>query len=103
IGMPASSDMVGGMDALIHRFPSSSVGKNSLPNLDPTTALAARKIIPAAIVILRLLSDQRSAGVKTRRKLRTTLVSTSSTCSGSKSEARHGVTVKVAMSAPTSA
>ena len=35
IGMPASSDMVGGIEARIHRLPSSSVGRNSLPSRDP--------------------------------------------------------------------
>ena len=30
--MPASSEMVGGMVARIHKLPSSSAGKNSLPS-----------------------------------------------------------------------
>ena len=63
IGMPASSEMVGGIDARIHRLPSSSVGRNSLPSREPRKPLTPRKTSPIAIVIGLLSSDQRSTGV----------------------------------------
>jgi hypothetical protein len=53
IGIPALSDIVGGMDARIQRLPSSSVGKNSLPSRDPMTPLPTRKSAPSAMVIVR--------------------------------------------------
>jgi hypothetical protein len=43
--------MVGGMVARIHRFPSSSVGRNSLPSREPRKKLNARKTSPIAIVV----------------------------------------------------
>ena len=61
--MPASSDMVGGIVARIHRLPSSSVGKNSLPSRDPRKRLKAKKTTPIAIVIPVFRKDQRSTGV----------------------------------------
>ena len=63
IGMPASSDMVGGMVARIHKLPSSSVGRNSEPRRDPTNPDTTRKISPIATVNFRWASDQRSTGV----------------------------------------
>ena len=42
-GMPASSEMVGGMEARIHRLPSSSAGRNSVPSRVARSPLSARK------------------------------------------------------------
>ena len=77
-GMPASSDMVGGMVARIHRLPSSSVGRNSLPSREPTKTLTRRKTPPIAIVILRCCAATSAAPACIPDATpRTTIVSTS--------------------------
>ena len=63
IGSPARSDMVGGMVARIHRLPSSSDGRNSLPSLEPRNRLSTRKASPITIVMALFCNDQRRTGV----------------------------------------
>src|SRR6516225_9549158 len=101
--MPASSVIVGGNEARIQRLPSSRVGRNSPPSSEPTNPQATRNITPSTTVILRLFRDQWSTGKYSDRNVLTTKVSTSLTCAGSNRDDRHGVTVKVAINAPTSA
>src|SRR6516225_9371227 len=101
--MPASNVIVGGREARIQRFPSSRVGRNSLPSSEPRNPATTRKIMPSTTVIFRLFRDQRSTGKYSDRNILTRKVSTSLTCAGSKRDDRHGVTVKVAINAPTSA
>ena len=102
--VPASSEMVGGIDALIQKLPSSSAGRNSLPSRTPQPQLKARNAIPSRHRDLRLREAPSAApAYKLERKARTITVSVSSICLGSSSAARTGVTVKVASNAPASA
>jgi hypothetical protein len=51
--VPASSDIVDGIAALIQKLPSSSAGKNSLPSRDAAATLNARKTHPTITATLR--------------------------------------------------
>ena len=61
--VPASSEIVGGIAALIQKLPSSSAGRNSLPNLDAAATLSPRKTMPTMTAAFKLPSAQRSTGV----------------------------------------
>ena len=101
--MPASSDMVMGIEARIQKLPSSSAGRNSDPRKLIRTPINTRKPQPNATTSLRRDSAQLSTGEYTLRRPRTTTVSTSPILSGIANDASTGVMVKVAINAPASA
>jgi hypothetical protein len=61
-GIAASSEMVGGIDARIHRLPSSSAGRNSVPRRGASIAVKMRNAIPNATISLRWVSEKCRAG-----------------------------------------
>ena len=61
--VPASSEMVGGIEARIQKLPSSSAGRNSLPSRLAASVEIARKIAPTITASFTLPSAQRSTGV----------------------------------------
>mmetsp|Transcript_5519 Transcript_5519/g.13316 ORF Transcript_5519/g.13316 Transcript_5519/m.13316 type:complete len:204 (-) Transcript_5519:6144-6755(-) len=62
IWVPASSEMVGGMDARIHRLPSSSAGRNSLPSWLVSTTMPIKKAAAKPHIQRTWARDQRSTG-----------------------------------------
>jgi hypothetical protein len=61
--VPASSDIVEGIAALIQKLPSSNAGKNSLPRREAAMKLKPRKTMPTVTATLMLPSAKRSTGV----------------------------------------
>ena len=61
-GMPASSEIVGGIVARIHRLPSSRVGRNSPPSRGASTPATARNATPIATTIARCDNAQCRTG-----------------------------------------
>ena len=73
-GMPASSDMVGGIAARIQRLPSSSAGRNSLPSREPSKPLTSEKDQSDRDRDLAMLRATSAApACRSRRSARTTM------------------------------
>ena len=104
-GIAASSEMVGGIEARIHRLPSSSAGRNSVPSRGASSADEDEESDRRTPTIGLAVGERPVQGgrVERRASARTTMVSVSSMCWGSSSDASTGVIVKVAISAPASA
>ncbi len=65
-----------------------------------SAAMSNRNAAPIATMVRRWRATSAAPACKSRRSARTTMVSVSSTCSGSRNEASTGVTVKVASKRP---
>ncbi len=104
LGSPASSDIVGGMEARIQRLPSSSAGRNSLPRREQQARSATRKPTPTATMSPAMRERQiEHRRVDATQRPHHDASRPPAPASGSSSDASTGVTVKVAISAPASA